>query len=376
MSINSWFNKESSSGVLLILATLLAIIVANSALNADYQRLLQAFASHSRYLPHNLLGWVNDGLMAVFFFYIGLEVKQEIKTGSLSTPAQASLPVIGALGGMLVPAFIYWLVNVHYPLLQAGWAIPVATDIAFALGIIALLSERVPVTVKYFLMALAIIDDLGAILIIAFGYSTHLALSPLLVGLGLIVGLALCNYLAISARWPRFLLGIALWLAVLASGIHPTIAGVLAGLLFPAGPSENSPASQVAHALRIPINFIILPLFAFANAGIQLTGFQTLTETWPLSLGILLGLVAGKPVGIVLSCFLAVRFKLARLPANCNFKLLAKVSVLCGIGFTMAIFIASLAFISPALLKMAKMAILSGSLLAAVVGYLLLRWDS
>lgn len=373
MIIQSWLSKESSSGILLILATLLAILAANSSFDPYYQGLLQTLAYPSPYLPQNLLGWVNEGLMAIFFFYIGLEVKQALKTGSLATPAQAMLPLIAALGGMLVPALIYLLFNGSQPLLQNGWAIPVATDIAFALGIMALLSDRIPDTLKYFLMALAVIDDLGAILIIAFGYSTQLVLYPLLFCLVLIACLALLNYLAILARWPRYLLGIVLWLSVIASGIHPTIAGVITGLLFPSGPATDSPAVQVASALRRPVNLIILPLFAFANAGIQLTAFQPVLGAMSLSLGIILGLVIGKPIGIVTSCFIAVRLKLARLPENCNFKLLAKVSMLCGIGFTMAIFIGSLAFPSQALINMAKIAILSGSVLAAVLGYLLLR---
>jgi Na+/H+ antiporter NhaA len=323
-----------------------------------------------------MLLWINDALMAVFFLLIGLEVKREMVLGSLATRQQAAFPVIAAIGGMVVPALLYLAFNFQDPIARQGWAIPAATDIAFALGVLALLGNRVPVTLKIFLMALAIIDDLGAIVIIALFYTSDLSVLSLGVAAVAIAALAILNMCNVRRTGIYILVGVILWTAVLKSGVHATLAGVIVGFFIPLKEQNGkSPAKQLEHVLHPWVAYLILPLFAFANAGVSLQGVTMEGLTSLLPLGIMAGLFIGKPLGIGLFCWLALRFKLAKLPHDTTGRQIFAVSVLCGIGFTMSIFISTLAFggLDPTLITWAKLGILIGSLLAAVTGYSLLR---
>lgn len=372
-------NSDAAGGVILIIAALSALVMANSgSYAASYQTLLNyplsllpANSGH----PQNLLFWINDLLMAVFFLYIGMEVKAELTHGSLSSVQQALFPLIAALGGMLVPGVLFWLANISHPSLQRGWAIPTATDIAFAMGILALLGPRVPIVLKAFLMALAVIDDLGAIVVIALFYSHQLNLTALILAAGLAGVLWGFNRARITVTWPYLLIGIGLWYALLISGIHATIAGVIIGLMIPAGRAEISPVHVLTHRLSPWIRWGILPLFAFANAGVSLTGIEWRELNLSLSAGVVSGLVVGKPLGITLACWLAVKTRLAQLPAGINLYDIAAIGLLCGIGFTMAVFIASLAYEQSTVLLLteAKLGILIGSAISAILGYLVLR---
>ncbi|CCP08286.1 Sodium/proton antiporter [Erwinia amylovora MR1] len=324
----------------------------------------------------DLLLWINDALMALFFLLIGLEVKRELIMGSLKGRERAMFPLIAALGGMLAPGLIYATFNHHDAQALNGWAIPTATDIAFALGILALLGSRVPAALKMFLMALAVIDDLGAIVIIAFFYTSDLSLLSLAVAAASIAVLAVLNLCGVRKTSVYLAVGMVLWMAVLKSGVHATLAGVIVGLFIPLKKQEgHSPAIELAHGLHPWVSWMILPLFAFANAGVSLSGvsFDGLFSAVPL--GIMLGLFIGKPLGITLICWLSVKLKIAALPENTRMVDIAAVGVLCGIGFTMSIFIASLAFdgAHEELVTLAKLGILSGSVISALVGYTLLR---
>ena len=323
-----------------------------------------------------MLLWINDALMAVFFLLVGLEVKRELVLGSLASRQRAAFPVIAALGGMVVPALLFLAFTWQDPIARHGWAIPAATDIAFALGVLALLGSRVPVALKIFLMALAIIDDLGAIVIIALFYTSDLSILSLSVAAGAIAVLALLNIFNVRRIGIYILVGMVLWTAVLKSGVHATLAGVIVGFFVPLKPQDGkSPAKQLEHVLHPWVAFMILPLFAFANAGVSLGGVTLDGLTSVLPLGIIAGLFIGKPLGISLFCWLATKLKLASLPHGTTFKQIMAVGVLCGIGFTMSIFISTLAFgaHAPELIVWAKLGILIGSLLAAVIGYTLLK---
>ncbi|MCT4714865.1 Na+/H+ antiporter NhaA [Enterobacteriaceae bacterium H18W14] len=379
-TLQRFFHGDAASGILLIIAASMAMVLANLDFTSGfYQAFLETPVEvriGSLDISKNLLLWVNDALMAIFFLMIGLEVKRELVEGSLASCRQAALPMIAALGGMLVPAAIYLIFNYQDPITREGWAIPAATDIAFALGILALLGNRVPVALKVFLMALAIIDDLGAIIIIALFYTSDLSLLSLAVAAGAIAVLALLNICNVRRTGLYILVGLVLWTAVLKSGVHATLAGVIIGFLIPLKEKAGrSPARALEHVLHPWVAFLILPLFAFANAGVSLHGVTLEGLTSLLPMGIVAGLFIGKPLGISLFCWAALKLRLASLPEGTTGKDIMAVGVLCGIGFTMSIFIASLAFgsVDPALITWAKLGILMGSLLSAVVGYSMLR---
>ena len=372
-------NSDATSGMVLIIAAAIAMLLANSASTQQgYLDLLSIpveFRFGSLDISKNLLLWINDALMAVFFLMVGLEVKREMVMGALARRDQAIFPLIAAVGGMVVPGLLFLLFNADDAVTRSGWAIPTATDIAFALGILALLGSRVPPALKIFLMALAIIDDLGAIVIIALFYTSDLSIASLGVAAGAIVVLGIMNLLNVRNTGLYLLVGMVLWTAVLKSGVHATLAGVVVGFLIPLEKKNgHSPAIHLEHALHPWVRWLILPLFAFANAGVSLAGVTPGSLFSLLPLGIMLGLFIGKPLGITLFCWLSVKTGLAKLPDNTSLRDIAAVGVLCGIGFTMSIFIASLAYgeAAPALIKLAKLGILLGSIISAVVGYLLL----
>ncbi|MEW8047861.1 MAG: Na+/H+ antiporter NhaA, partial [Candidatus Thiodiazotropha sp.] len=326
-----------------------------------------------------LLLWINDGLMAVFFMLIGLEVKREFLEGELSSLDQIILPGLGAIGGMLVPAAIYYWLNQSDPVALNGWAIPAATDIAFALGIISLLGKRVPVSLRVFLMALAIFDDLGAIIIIAIFYTADLSFASLIIAVAAIVVLFVLNMLQVSRVSAYVMVGVILWVAVLKSGVHATLAGVVLGLMIPIKDPKNSdrsPLREVEHGLHQWVAILIVPLFAFANAGVSLSGltFDALLE--PIPLGIAAGLFVGKQIGIMLFCGVAIVLGFAKLPNGASWSGFYATTILCGIGFTMSLFIASLAFEqggTSSIFMGDRLGILLGSGLSAVIGYLILR---
>jgi NhaA family Na+:H+ antiporter len=310
--------------------------------------------------------------MAIFFLLIGLEVKRELLEGALSSVAQASLPTFAAIGGMLVPAGVYLLFNYGDPVTQAGWAIPAATDIAFALGIMALLGSRVPVSLKVFLLALAIIDDLGVIVIIALFYSTDLSTISLVIASLAIAGLVGLNRKGVTSLLPYGILGLILWVAVLKSGVHATLAGVIIAFCIPLRAKDgSSPSEGLEHSLHPWSTFLILPVFAFANAGVYVGNMNLETLISPVPVGIALGLMLGKPIGVMLFSFIAVKLKLAQLPDGVGWKQIAPVAAMCGIGFTMSMFIASLAFehADPMYGDLARLGTLIGSIMAALVGY-------
>jgi NhaA family Na+:H+ antiporter len=377
--------QESAAGILLILATLLALLCSNSFVAPVYQNLLHLpveLRVGQLHLDKTLYHWVNDGLMAIFFLLVGLEVKREILQGHLSSLSQVALPGFAALGGMLVPAAIYILFNQTNPRALAGWAIPTATDIAFALGVLSLLGRRVPASLKIFLMALAIIDDLGAILIIALFYTSGLSLLSLGVALAAMLLLVLLNRAGVANKIPYLLLGIVLWTSVLKSGVHATLAGVALAFTIPLtirdrNGGEESPLRELEHLLHPWVAFLILPLFAFVNAGVALRGISISQMAGAVPMGIMGGLFIGKQLGVFGFSWLAIKLRLAKLPAQCNWRQLYGVSLLTGIGFTMSLFIVSLAFVDDTLfLYTDKLAILLGSLLSGTAGYLLLRLDS
>lgn len=358
-----FFESEKAGGFILIGCTVISLLVANSNLGDAYTGFW-----HSTIGGYSLEYWINDGLMVIFFLLIGLELEREIYKGELSNTRNAMLPIFGAAGGMLVPAGIYLLFN-YGTAAQPGAGIPMATDIAFAIGMLSLLGKRVPAALKIFLIALAVIDDLGAILVIAFFYSKGIVLMNLLISLGIFVLLLILNRLRVQILSIYLLAGVAMWYFMLDSGVHPTITGVLLAFAIPFGNGEPSSISyKLQHALHKPVSFAILPVFALANTGINIEPGWAETLFSNGSLGIFFGLVAGKPLGILLFCFIAVTAGVASLPAGIRWKHLGAVGLLGGIGFTMAIFIALLAFEDPAQIVHAKMAILVTSLVAAVAG--------
>ncbi|WP_432454312.1 MULTISPECIES: Na+/H+ antiporter NhaA [unclassified Agarivorans] len=377
--IDRFLRLEAAGGILLMVAAVLALVMANTAwLSPVYFSFLETpLQLRIAELDINkpLLLWINDGLMAIFFLVIGLEVKRELIEGALSSKEQALLPVVAAVGGMLVPAAIYLIFNGTDPELAKGWAIPAATDIAFALGVMALLGKRVPASLKVFLLALAISDDLGVIVVIALFYTSELAIIPALWALAASAGLLLLNRRGYGGLSAYLLLGAVLWVAVLKSGVHATLAGVIVGFMIPLkAKTGGSPLKTLEHALHPASSFIIVPIFAFANAGVPLTGISLASFQSPLALGIILGLLVGKPLGIYVCCRLAIRAGFAKLPAGANNQQLFATAVLCGIGFTMSIFISSLAFNGQSeLIALSRLAILCGSVLAALIGYGLLH---
>ncbi|MCZ4294086.1 Na+/H+ antiporter NhaA [Vibrio sinaloensis] len=370
--IRDFFKMESAGGILLVIAAAVAMTIANTSLNDAYQGFL-----HTYVFGMSVSHWINDGLMAVFFLLIGLEVKRELLEGALKSKETAIFPAIAAVGGMLAPALVYILFNYNDAQAVQGWAIPAATDIAFALGIMALLGKRVPVSLKVFLLALAIIDDLGVVVIIALFYTGDLSTSALAVGFAMTAALFILNSKKVTKLTPYMIVGAILWFAVLKSGVHATLAGVVIGFAIPlqGKKGEHSPLKHMEHALHPYVAFGILPLFAFANAGISLEGVSLDGLTSMLPLGIALGLLIGKPLGIFSFSWLAVKSGIAKLPEGISFVHIFAVSVLCGIGFTMSIFISSLAFgsVNAEFDTYARLGILMGSTTAAVLGYFLLH---
>lgn len=377
---------EAAGGVLLALATVLAMVVANSPAHHLYQALLETpliVQVGTLGIAKPLLLWINDGLMAIFFFLVGLELKREVLQGELSSPSQIVLPILAALGGMAMPASLYALINWGDPVAMKGWAIPTATDIAFALGVLSLFGRRVPGALKVFLLSLAIIDDLGAILIIALFYTEGLSLGSLIVAGVALLALAALSRRRVTAIAPYALLGVVLWVAVLKSGVHATLAGVLLALFIPMaegeGPSGEprpSPLRQLEHDLHPTVAYVILPVFAFANTGISLENLRLASFTASVPMGIWLGLVVGKLGGVFGLSWLAIRLGWARLPKDVGWLELFGVSALTGIGFTMSLFISSLAFEQggPGLGVDDRLAILAGTLVSATFGYLVLRY--
>lgn len=374
-TITRFFQLEAAGGLLLIAAAALALVINNSPLSWLYNAFLETPVEArigALQIAKPLLLWINDGLMALFFLVIGLEVKREVLEGHLSKPSQIVLPGAAAIGGMVVPALIYVALNTGNAEALNGWAIPMATDIAFALGVLALLGKRVPVSLKLFLMTLAIIDDLGAIIVIALVYSGELSqVSLILAGVSIIALIAM-NRSGVSRLAPYLLIGLVLWVCVLKSGIHATLAGVVLAFCIPLRTSTKaSPLLTLEHGLHPWVAYGILPLFAFANAGVSLAGVTIDSFTHSVPLGIAAGLLLGKTAGVFGLTWLAVRTRLASLPKEANWGHVLGVSILCGIGFTMSLFVGSLAF-EPGVSGYAgedRMGILTGSILSAIIGY-------
>ncbi|KAB0500009.1 Na+/H+ antiporter NhaA [Pseudomonas vancouverensis] len=371
-----FFQMEAASGLLLIAAAVLALVINNSPLSWLYNGLLDTpvvAQIGALKIAKPLLLWINDGLMALFFLLIGLEVKREVLDGQLSKPSQIVLPGMAAIGGMVVPALIYWFLNRDNPPALSGWAIPTATDIAFALGVLALLGKRVPVSLKLFLMTLAIIDDLGAIVIIAIFYSGELSTLSLGLAAACIAALIGMNRLGVVKLGPYMIIGLILWVCVLKSGVHATLAGVTLAFCIPLRTknAEPSPLLTLEHALHPWVAYGILPLFAFANAGLSLSGVTAESFTHDVPMGIAVGLLLGKTVGVFGLTWVAVKIGIAALPQGANWGQVLGVAILCGIGFTMSLFVGSLAFVpgTSDYAGMDRMGILTGSILAALIGY-------
>ncbi|AIK90211.1 Na+/H+ antiporter NhaA [Glaesserella parasuis] len=379
--IRKFLQLESASGILLLAFAMLAMLFANTPLKDLYFDFLSMPVSiqiglFSIHKP--LLMWVNDGFMAVFFVLIGLEVKREMMVGAISSYQRAIFPAIGALGGMIVPALVFTLINSDSPEFQQGWAIPMATDIAFALGVLGLLGKRVPFALKIFLLALAIIDDLGAIVVIAIFFSHELSTTALISAVIAITALIIMNRMRVTAICAYMVVGLILWASVLKSGVHATLAGVIIGFCVPLkGKNGEEPLAHFEHILAPWCSFVILPLFAFSNAGVSLAGMSLSTLFSPLTMGVALGLLVGKTLGVFSFSFLAVKLGIAQLSEGINFKQIFAVSILCGIGFTMSMFLAGLAFgedeADGQFISLARLGILIGSGISAVLGYYLLK---
>ena len=376
-ALKDFLKQESAGGIFLIVAAALALVIANSPFAASYFGTLQTNLNLSFgdfVLDKALILWINDGLMAIFFFLIGLEVKREVIDGQLSSWNQASLPLAAAIGGMAIPALIYVGFNLNSPESIGGWAIPAATDIAFPLGILSLLGPRVPVAMKALLLAIAVIDDIGAILVIALFYSGEIKLD-MLAGAGAMLALMfVIGRLRIGSAIPYVLLTVIMWVFVLKSGVHATLAGVTAAMMVPTVARDGSYfAERLEHEMHPWVAFVIIPIFGFANAGVSLSGLTPADLLAPLPLGIALGLLVGKQLGIVGFAWLAVKTGLAKLPEGVSWAKVHGLSLLAGIGFTMSLFIGNLAFTDPAQIDAVKIGVLSGSLIAAIAGFLLLR---
>jgi NhaA family Na+:H+ antiporter len=374
--LRAFLDNSASGGLVLMAAAALALLVANSPLGPTYSAALAAYIG-----PLSLLHWINDALMAVFFLLVGLEIKREVLDGQLSSWSRRILPGVAAAGGMAVPALIFAAFNWNDPNTLRGWAIPAATDIAFALGVLALLGSRVPTSLKVFLTALAIIDDLGAVVIIALFYTGDLSMLDLALAAALLATLIAMNRLGITRLLPYLLLGALLWFFVLRSGVHATIAGVLLAFTIPLRPAparpddmQGSPLHRLEHGLHGWVAFLIIPIFGFANAGVSFSGITAEALMDHLTLGVALGLLLGKLVGVFGSAWLTIRLGLADLPMGATTAQLLGVSLLCGIGFTMSLFIGMLAFASDPLLQdEVKIGILGGSILAGIFGWAVLR---
>lgn len=372
-----FFNSSSSGGIMLLLCVALSLTIANTGWAEPFNEMLKKPLGAdfgNVHLRYPLSGWINDGLMAVFFLLVGLEIKREIVEGELSTFRHASLPVLAAFGGVAAPALMYAGFNASHPQTAAGWGIPMATDIAFALGIMSLLGDRVPAGLKIFLAALAIVDDLIAILVIAIFYSSEIHLIYLGYAACIMTLLIALNRMGAKNIWLYIIPGIVMWYLIHHSGIHATIAGVLTALTLPTNEDDTeSPLEKLEHALTVPVNFVIMPIFAIANTNITFESGMVTGLLGSLGLGIVLGLFLGKPVGILLMSWLAVKLKISELPSETKWPHVLGLGILGGIGFTMSIFIALLSFKDPLLQTEAKFAVLAASFLAGITGYVLLR---
>ncbi|MEM7008721.1 MAG: Na+/H+ antiporter NhaA [Thermodesulfobacteriota bacterium] len=379
-ALREFLKLESASGIILVGAAVLALIINNSPLSSLYDLFLNTpveIRIGALYIGKPLLLWINDGLMAIFFLLIGLEVKREIMDGQLSSLSQVALPGFAAVGGMVVPALIYVMFNLGNTETLSGWAIPAATDIAFALGILALLGSRVPLSLKLFLLTLAIIDDLGAIVIIAIFYSGDLSTTSLILSAIAIAVLVAMNLLGVKRIAAYVVVGVILWIFVLKSGVHATLAGVVLAFAIPLRTKEDEPCPlrEMEHSLHPWIAFGIMPIFAFANAGVSLSGMSFATLFEPIPIGIALGLIVGKQIGVFGFSFAAVKMGLAKLPSELNWRMIYGTSILCGIGFTMSLFISTLAYdssLSEYAIE-ARIGILVGSFISAIAGFLILK---
>lgn len=373
-TLRHWLDNESASGIALMIAAALALIVANSPLSGSYFQLLE-----SKLGPMSVLHWINDALMAIFFMLVGLEIKREFLDGQLASWSNRALPGIAAAGGVIVPALIFAAFNWSNPETLRGWAIPSATDIAFALGVLSLLGPRVPTSLKVFLATLAILDDLAAVAIIAVFYTADISTLYLIGAIGVFIVMFAMNKMGVMRLTPYIILAIGLWYLVLQSGVHATVAGVLAALTIPIKPAlgrpddMSSPLHTLEHALAKWVGFVIVPIFGFANAGVSFAGMSPSILGDSLTLGIALGLFAGKQLGVFGAAWLAIRSGIATKPMGATWTQLYGVSLLCGIGFTMSLFIGLLSFESDLLHSETKIGVLLGSLFSAVCGYILLR---
>lgn len=380
-SINDFLKLEAASGIILMFAAIAAMIIANSPLMSYYDMLLNIPVQVSVgtfEIAKPLLLWINDGLMALFFFLVGLELKREFLEGDLSQPGQITLPAIGAFGGMLVPALCYVAFNYNDPQAINGWAIPTATDIAFALGILSIIGSKVPLQLKVFLTSLAIFDDLGAIIVIALFYTDQLSMLSLIFATSVITILFIMNKRGVTNTAPYIFLGIILWIAVLKSGVHATLAGVVLAFFIPikGQEGESSPLKSLEHNLHSLVAFIVLPVFAFANAGISFAGIGVEQVMAPVPLGIIVGLLVGKQLGVFGFCLIAIKLGWAKLPTNVSWRLLYGVAILCGVGFTMSLFIGSLAFEQDngaTLIFQDRLGIVIGSLISGILGYFIIK---
>jgi NhaA family Na+:H+ antiporter len=380
--LQAFLRSEALGGYVLMAAALAALIIANSPAAPLYFDVLGSklgFQAGPIVLHETVLHWINDGLMAVFFLLVGLEIKREVLDGQLRGVSRIVLPGIAALGGMVAPALIYVLINIGSPETLRGWAIPAATDIAFALGILALLGSRVPTSLKIFLTALAILDDLGAIIIIALFYTAQLKVVALAMAGALLVCLFCLNRAGVTRLTPYLLIGAVLWYFVLKSGVHATLAGVALALTIPLSPRNagkpgaHSPLHDLEHALHKPVALLIVPIFGFANAGVSFAGMGLASLAQPVPMGVALGLFLGKQLGVFGFAWLAIKAGVASLPRHATFTQLYGIALLCGIGFTMSLFIGALAFTDAASVDATKIGVLAGSLASGLIGFLLLR---
>lgn len=374
---SGFFNKDTAGGIILIVAAFAALIINNSMLSGWYTALLDTpviVQAGGLEINKPLLLWVNDGLMAIFFFLVGLEIKREVMEGELSSFDRAALPFIAAVGGMLVPALVFLGVNFTTPTNLDGWAIPAATDIAFALGILALIGPGVPVALKVFLLGIAIIDDLGAIIAIALFYTDNLSTTALLFGLGGFSFLVLLNRLGVRAITPYVLIGLVVWVGVLKSGVHATLAGVMIALTVPLAAKDGySPLKSVEHGLHPWVAFMIIPIFAFFNSGVSFAGMSLNSLLDPLPLGIALGLFIGKQLGVFAFSWVSVKAGICRLPKGVNWMQVYGVACLTGIGFTMSLFIGTLAFDTSEQLNAVRLGVIMGSVLSTALGVFMLK---
>ena len=376
--IQEFIRLETSGGIILMIAAVLAMIIANSPLATAYDAILGTYIKvgiGSFEIAKPAILWINDGLMAIFFFLVGLEIKREVLAGELSSFDKAILPIMAAIGGMAVPGLIFAIINWGTPENLNGWAIPTATDIAFALGILALIGSRAPVALKIFLLAIAIIDDLGAIVIIAVFYTSQLSINALTISmLGFAVAIVL-NRMGIQRTAPYLLVGIVMWVFVLKSGVHATLAGVLIALTIPLKSKNEDEALlyKMEHGLHPWVAFLILPIFAFANAGVNFTGIGIDDLLQPLTLGIAVGLFLGKQIGVFLATWIGVKSGIARLPENVTWRHVYGVACLTGVGFTMSLFIGSLAFDAADEMNAVRLGVVLGSVLSGLFGFVLLK---